>query len=578
MMHDYQKQRKGTSTISLALICLLCSQMSRGVSAKWDSQVCVTGAEETIAYDETGNIYFIQTGGRHRQRSLSGHDRNVRYTTSSTFDNNMYNPSTTHSSAEMHLLDHDYIQQQRQQHRFHWKELFLSLLSPSTVQSFPSFPTLSWNGKSQTTEHHQPLLELPQHRQLQQQQQQLTVQNATTFQARACLCNPSNLEGGFYENVNLYLCPASADYCGASLTDGGPVGCFSISVQQIVARNAWPMVILWYLGLLVICSCTIHGRNCWHYFLSCFYPSHNHTEAQRLLDAGERGLRRPNSKWNCVAWQRYRFEHNLVLQSNWIWRQREYIRQQTRRAQGLPPPRYEIKTTRFMREDYDQEQTPQDNSRPVRLAPESNEQQQIHVGDVPTCVCLECPDPEMGGETNANANAPTLETSTSAGTPSATLQQQEVQELEDIDEASLHEPSCTICFVPLEDGDIIGDLACKHLYHKACLKIWCSRKNACPLCNAPIAKRQECNEILDGDGGMTTTAAASENGNHGTRNNGDIENGQRDMEGGAANSGATIILEHSTNGPESQPSSSSSSDPATSSVCGSSPTERAEQN
>jgi hypothetical protein len=46
---------------------------------------------------------------------------------------------------------------------------------------------------------------------------------------------------------------------------------------------------------------------------------------------------------------------------------------------------------------------------------------------------------------------------------------------------------CTICFVPLEEGDRIGDLACRHVYHVDCLKSWVQRKNTCPLCATPIA-------------------------------------------------------------------------------------------
>lgn len=45
--------------------------------------------------------------------------------------------------------------------------------------------------------------------------------------------------------------------------------------------------------------------------------------------------------------------------------------------------------------------------------------------------------------------------------------------------------SCTICFHPLEDGDRIGDLECVHTFHVECLKSWLSRRNTCPLCQAP---------------------------------------------------------------------------------------------
>ncbi len=46
---------------------------------------------------------------------------------------------------------------------------------------------------------------------------------------------------------------------------------------------------------------------------------------------------------------------------------------------------------------------------------------------------------------------------------------------------------CAICYQDLVDGDRIGALVCGHKFHAACLKEWCARRNACPLCN--------CNEI-----------------------------------------------------------------------------------
>jgi Ring finger domain len=43
-------------------------------------------------------------------------------------------------------------------------------------------------------------------------------------------------------------------------------------------------------------------------------------------------------------------------------------------------------------------------------------------------------------------------------------------------------PCCMICFVPLSDGDRVGDLTCKHVFHSDCLKDWLKKKNSCPLC------------------------------------------------------------------------------------------------
>ena len=52
----------------------------------------------------------------------------------------------------------------------------------------------------------------------------------------------------------------------------------------------------------------------------------------------------------------------------------------------------------------------------------------------------------------------------------------------DDDEVDKDEVECSICLVPLESGDRIGKLPCKHPMHVECLKSWLQRQNACPLC------------------------------------------------------------------------------------------------
>lgn len=268
-----------------------------------------------------------------------------------------------------------------------------------------------------------------------------------SFQVRPCLCHPSQFNENYYKDdpednstifegkekvPYLYVCPAEADYCGIPFArEHGNVGCFSISIQQVVARNAWPLILLWYFGLVIICCCTIHGNTSLEYFRACLVKDHNEREIDRLLtpsteladDGLPGGPRRPESNCNWWRHQRYRFEQNLLVQAQWIFRHEEYARQERRRQAGLPPPQYELKTKRYAVDPEDaQERTEEDDS--------------------------------------------------------------------------INEPTCTICFAPLEEGDIVGDLPCHHVFHKDCLKSWCSRKNACPLCSVPIAKRKsESDEI-----------------------------------------------------------------------------------
>ena len=43
--------------------------------------------------------------------------------------------------------------------------------------------------------------------------------------------------------------------------------------------------------------------------------------------------------------------------------------------------------------------------------------------------------------------------------------------------------TCAICLCHLEEGDRVGDIPCRHIFHVDCLKEWIQRKNHCPLCS-----------------------------------------------------------------------------------------------
>jgi hypothetical protein len=67
----------------------------------------------------------------------------------------------------------------------------------------------------------------------------------------------------------------------------------------------------------------------------------------------------PTNQWSWWTWQRYRFEQNLILQVQWIWRHQEYEPQRHRRhfrEQGLPPPQLEMETKQFIMEEERQHQ------------------------------------------------------------------------------------------------------------------------------------------------------------------------------------------------------------------------------
>lgn len=411
------------------------------VSCSGYSLICTTGSVETITFTETGGISF-DSGD-----SLSngtGEDGLWNYDTNSTNSTNnegnttnyWYIPQTTGTGTGSTGGGRSL---RRSFDNFDGSEAFLQQFSPNLAT-----PALPWMRHTQEEQYDGTLLLDTQNTDTSSWTSSSGSQEPDTtpqFRVRPCLCHPNNVDSDFYapnQTVpDFYLCPASSDYCGIPFPGEGTVGCFSFSVQQVVARNAWPLIMLWYFGMLVICCCTVHGNNSWEYVQTFWDSQHNTANVERLVSQNSTNLQPPRSYWNWWAWQKYRLEQNLVAQSRWMWRQQEFARLQQSREQGLPPPRYEMKTKRYARD-------PQDILE--------------HFGD---------------GD----------------------------------DDNSLHEPTCTICFVPLEDGDLVGDLSCQHAFHKSCLKSWCSRKNACPLCNVPFAKRLA--DTQQTEDGLTTTESQS---------------------------------------------------------------------
>eukprot|EP00934_Nitzschia_sp_Nitz4_P008833 Nitzschia sp. Nitz4//scaffold68_size99682//48890//50026//NITZ4_004566-RA/size99682-processed-gene-0.22-mRNA-1//1//CDS//3329556599//8823//frame0 len=227
------------------------------------------------------------------------------------------------------------------------------------------------------------------------------------------------------------FCPTSADYCSlmnvgdattAGVSRGRPIGCYpDYTVSQIVSRHVLPLVLIWYVGVVVFCVFTIHGPNVRRYASAIFTTTYMEAEADRLM-AGNNVAVPPSSNWHCLAWQRYQYEYNVLEQTRWITRREERAQQADQEKESLP---FELKIKAF----------------------------------------------HADSETDEDSNS-------------------------EKDDASQPDIACTICFVPFQDGDTVGNIACGHLFHKHCLKAWCLRKNSCPLCNSQLATvRQTCRDV-----------------------------------------------------------------------------------
>jgi len=56
--------------------------------------------------------------------------------------------------------------------------------------------------------------------------------------------------------------------------------------------------------------------------------------------------------------------------------------------------------------------------------------------------------------------------------------------------ASLGNPyvptECSVCLVEYEEGEVLSELPCRHVYHRACITQWLLLLNACPMCKQPL--------------------------------------------------------------------------------------------
>jgi len=217
----------------------------------------------------------------------------------------------------------------------------------------------------------------------------------------------------------LYLCHVQAMYCGINEADANAdnhgdlrMKCYAQNMRHVIAKNAWPLILLWYFGLAVICCCTVHGRTAGDFVRDqltrtirnvccgcCFckrtttpnddddendddddegdgierrslrHYDFNETMLNRMIRDDDRERRRRQGLGNgeeeedvsrpwCYSSQRRQFERSLMVQVQWIWRHQEYLREMNLREQGLPPPQLRLKVKRWTKDDHPEEPPP----------------------------------------------------------------------------------------------------------------------------------------------------------------------------------------------------------------------------
>lgn len=73
-----------------------------------------------------------------------------------------------------------------------------------------------------------------------------------------------------------------------------------------------------------------------------------------------------------------------------------------------------------------------------------------------------------------------------------------VRECADLKPHKNEDPSCCICLCEYEEGEMLNQLCCGHVYHKDCIDSWCQNHIRCPLCNLNLEEDEGtgCDSIV----------------------------------------------------------------------------------
>jgi len=329
------------------------------------------------------------------------------------------------------------------------------------------------------------------------------------MQGRRCSCfHPVKAEAGSNQRDDFFYCPVEFDYCGVHSRQFAsykyPPSCENGVERVATLQQLWRaccMAIVFIIGFIL----SSPGRSMLKHillgFMGCF------------------GLVKPFYKWlaqwimtknpshaNSMILRQLRIEEDLAR----LERQREQEQQDGSRrrrcgkwrrrwdfTQGAAEAQAERSQLMRMRNHPDQIMLllPEPGIIGFYEALDSvNRRGDEEEGPQPTSLALKTRvyHKEEGGHSAIHDNEMGMDASTTSNTHSnlsATSTHDDVNNNNEKDDADisnsddLAEDSCTICYLPLEEGERVGSLPnCNHVFHVDCLKGWLTRRNVCPLC------------------------------------------------------------------------------------------------
>ena len=339
-----------------------------------------------------------------------------------------------------------------------------------------------------------------------------------TYFARSCPCDPRGLtfclvgDGAGHTGHGPDMCGAPwsknsssifqqcKNASGCLLYEYKDIGCFELSSQTIFARNAWPVVFLWYGALSCFLLFTSNGKFARTYLFHLACPSErvNEDHVTRIL-ARENDIRDrlrlaamydEDRRLFLVRTRGVRVSNRAAFRRPGMTDEEARLEQAQRwiaqaGIDDIPRPQVEfiLKTKKFSAE---KERARKEHMHQLRV--ESMKELSVD---------LTTPKKDATNKTDASTPKTVCGNESDDDEPAPAAQN---------DEDTFE---CTICLTEIEDGDQVGVLPCTHIYHVDCLKQWLKRKNACPLCQITDIASPRRLEFDSGDNASNEENAVS---------------------------------------------------------------------
>jgi len=317
-----------------------------------------------------------------------------------------------------------------------------------------------------------------------------TTTKRTTIEVRRCSCA---FVSGYYPENDFY-CPTDKSYCYVPRTFSSihpTPSCVNASASENVTKTMWPIIVVWFCIIGICLVCTVQGRNAVDCVLASVFPCWN--------DVVIKIMRRRNP------------DRVDTLIRRFYWRNRQRLEeryQEMLQAGAVPdgdpnhssdgggdddedaalaPSELRLKTRIFRASEIDVSRMSTGGGGGGGYGDHNGNGFDVVDDDIDDCPI------------HLQATAAATSSSSADGTdPSTTATKKgpccvvdnpappghhhhhhhhfgdDEEEDDPIDQYSIDNysvPSCTICFVPLEDGDRVGALPCTHVFHVDCLKV-----------------------------------------------------------------------------------------------------------